>query len=47
VRSVLSITGALPWQQAAPVLEVLGDLDEDARAAAYELGGTVAALLSG
>lgn len=47
VRSVLSITGALPWQQAAPVLEVLGDLDEEVRSAAYELGGTLAALLSG
>lgn len=46
VRSVLAITGALPWQQAAPVLEVLGDPDEQARAAAYELGGTLAALLS-
>lgn len=46
VRSVLAITGALPWQQAAPVLEVLGDPDEEARAAAYELGGTLAALLS-
>ena len=46
VRSVLAITGALPWQQAAPVLGVLGDPDEEARAAAYELGGTLAALLS-
>lgn len=46
VRSVLAITGALPWQQAAEVLEVLGDPDEEARAAAYELGGTLAALLS-
>lgn len=46
VRSVLSITGALPWTQAATVLEVLGEVDEDAREAAYELGATVAALLS-
>lgn len=45
VRSVLAITGALPWQQAAPVLEVLGEVTEDAGAAAYELGGTLAALL--
>ena len=37
---------ALPWRQAADVLEVLGEVDEDARAAAYELGGTLAALLS-
>lgn len=45
VRSVLAITGALPWRQAAPVLEVLGDLDEATTAAAHELGGTLAALL--
>jgi NAD(P)H-dependent FMN reductase len=46
VRSVQSIVGALPWTQAAEVLEVLGDVDEAQRAAAYELGGTLAALLS-
>jgi NAD(P)H-dependent FMN reductase len=46
VRSVLSIVGALPWVQSADVLEVLGDVGEDERAAAYELGGTLAALLS-
>jgi NAD(P)H-dependent FMN reductase len=46
VRSVLSIVGALPWTQAAEVLEVLGDVGEEERAAAYELGGTLAALLS-
>ena len=46
VRSVLSIVGALPWVQAADVLEVLGDVGEDEQAAAYELGGTLAALLS-
>ena len=46
VRSVLSITGALPWTQAAPVLEVLGDVDEADRTAAYELGATLAALLT-
>jgi NAD(P)H-dependent FMN reductase len=46
VRSVLSIAGALPWTQAADVLEVLGDVGEEQRAAAYELGGTLAALLS-
>ena len=45
VRSVLSIVGALPWTQAAEVLEVLGEVSEDERAAAYELGGTLAALL--
>ena len=46
VRSVLAITGALPWQQAAPVLEVLGEVTEEVTASAYELGGTLAALLS-
>jgi multimeric flavodoxin WrbA len=46
VRSVLSIVGALPWTQAAEVLEVLGDVGEEQRDAAYELGGTLAALLS-
>ena len=47
VRSVQSIVGALPWRQAAEVLEVLGDVGEQERAAAYELGGTLAALLAG
>lgn len=46
VRSVRSIVGALPWVQAAEVLEVLGDVGERETAAAYELGGTLAALLS-
>ena len=45
VRSVQSIVGALPWRQAAPVLEVLGEVGEDQREAAYELGGTLAALV--
>ena len=45
VRSVESIVGALPWRQAAPVLEVLGDPTDDHLEAAYELGGTLAALL--
>lgn len=45
VRSVQSIIGALPWRQAAPVLEVLGDVGEAELESAYELGGTVAALL--
>ena len=47
VRSVQSILGALPWRQAAEVLEVLGEVGEQERAAAYELGGTLAALLAG
>jgi NAD(P)H-dependent FMN reductase len=46
VRSVLAIAGALGWVQSAAVLEVLGDVGADDRAAAYELGGTLAALLS-
>jgi multimeric flavodoxin WrbA len=46
VRSVLSITGALGWKQGYDVLEVRGDLDEGDLEAAYELGGTIAALLS-
>lgn len=46
VRSVLSIVGALPWTQAAEVLEVLGEVGEEEREAAYELGGTLAALLA-
>ena len=45
VRSVLSIVQALPWRQAAETLEVLGDVTEEHTAAAYELGGTLAALL--
>ena len=47
VRSVRSIVAALPWTQAAPVLEVLGEVGDAEREAAYELGGTVAALLMG
>jgi multimeric flavodoxin WrbA len=46
VRSVLSITGALGWRQAAEVLSVVGDVGEEHRQAAYELGGTIAALLA-
>jgi hypothetical protein len=45
VRSVLSIVQALPWTQAAEVIEVLGDVTGEHRAAAYDLGGTLAALL--
>ena len=47
VRSVTSIVGALKWRQSADVLEVLGDVDDSHLADAYELGGTLAALLSG
>lgn len=47
VRSVQTIVGALPWRQSAEVLELLGDPSEDDLAAAYELGGTLAALVAG
>jgi multimeric flavodoxin WrbA len=46
VRSVLSIVSALQWRRAAEVLEVMGDVDDRHAEAAYELGATVAALLS-
>ncbi|UAL31046.1 NAD(P)H-dependent oxidoreductase [Nocardioides rotundus] len=45
VRAVLSITGALPWRQGAAVLEVLGDVEDADRDAAYELGATIGALI--
>lgn len=47
VRSVQSIVGALAWRQAAPVLEVMGDVEAADTDAAYELGATVAAVLMG
>ena len=47
VRSVLSIVQALPWTQSADVLEVLGDVTQEHEEAAYELGGTLAALVMG
>ena len=46
VRSVLSIVQALRWRQAAEVLEVLGDVTDEDADRAYDLGGTLAALLS-
>ena len=46
VRSVESIVQALGWRRAAAVLAVLGDVGEPEREAAYELGGTLAALLA-
>lgn len=46
VRAVQAIVGALPWRQGAAVLEVLGDVDEAARARAHELGATIAALVA-
>jgi multimeric flavodoxin WrbA len=46
VRSVLSIVQALGWRQSAPVLAVLGDVSEEHLEAAYDLGGSIAALCS-
>jgi NAD(P)H-dependent FMN reductase len=46
VRSVESIVQALPWRRAAEPLQVLGDVGDDHRAAAYEVGATLAALVS-
>ena len=46
VRSVLAITGALPWRQSAEILEVLGDVDGAHVEAAYDLGGSIAALIA-
>ncbi|NYG60682.1 multimeric flavodoxin WrbA [Nocardioides daedukensis] len=46
VRSVQSIVGALGWRQGYDVLEVLGDVEDSHTSAAYELGGTIAALLT-
>lgn len=45
VRSVLAIAGALPWRQATPTLEVMGEPSLADRESAYDLGGTIAALL--
>jgi multimeric flavodoxin WrbA len=46
VRSIMSITGALGWKQSAAVCEVLGDVSDEALGAAWELGATLAALLT-
>ncbi len=46
VRSVLSIVGALGWRQAADVLEVMGEVGPEQQEAGYELGATLAALLT-
>jgi multimeric flavodoxin WrbA len=43
VRSVLSIVQALGWRQAHEILEVMGDVDDQHLAAAYDLGATLAA----
>lgn len=46
VNSVLSIVRALKWRQAAGVLEVMGDVEQADLTAAYDLGGTLSALLA-
>ncbi len=46
VRDVLAVTSALGWRQGAAVLEVLGDVTDEHRDAAWELGATIGALLS-
>jgi NAD(P)H-dependent FMN reductase len=46
VRSVQTIVQALPWVQSAEVLEVIGEVSDGHEQAAYELGGTLSALLS-
>ena len=45
VRSVLAFTGALGWKQGYDVLEAMGDVGDAETEKAYELGGTIAALL--
>jgi multimeric flavodoxin WrbA len=45
VRSVMSVAGALGWRQAFDILEVMGNVEEDALARAYELGATLAAVV--
>ncbi len=46
IRSVTSIADALPWRRSAEVLAVLGDVTDEDLARAYDLGGTLAALLT-
>ena len=46
IRSVEAIVGALGWRPVAQPASILGDVDDAATEAAYELGGTLAALLS-
>jgi hypothetical protein len=43
---VQSIVGALGWKQSYDVLGVLGEVDDAALESAYELGATIAALLT-
>jgi len=45
VRSVLSITTGLGWEQVAPELAIVGDVTDKHKEQAMELGGTIAARL--
>ena len=47
VRSVLAISSALGWKQGYDVLEAIGEVTRVDTEAAYDLGGTIAALLAG
>ncbi len=44
---MVAITTGLGWRLAAEPLTMLGEVDDEHRERAYELGGTVAALLAG
>ena len=46
-RAIESIAGALGWVRSAAPLLVTGPVDREVREAAFELGGTVAAVLMG
>lgn len=46
IRSILAITGALGWSQAAATVDVLGDVRPNNLSNAYELGATVAAVIA-
>ncbi|MEX0428426.1 flavodoxin family protein [Nocardioides sp. DS6] len=47
IRSVRSIVQALGWREAYDVLDVLGDVTDAHAESAYELGATLAAVLTG
>ena len=47
VRAVESITTGMGWEQVTDVVEVIGDLDDEAREACWNLGATVAAHVAG
>ena len=46
IRSVQSIVGALGWTQTYDILDVLGDVEDAHVEAAYELGATLAAVIT-